>query len=425
MRILVLAFLVVGMATQGFSAADPLIGADARIESLRKADAEIVVLDKKGRPVPEAKVHVEQVRHAFLFGANIFGLFEYPDPKQEAAYEQAFTGLLNYATLPFYWAQYEPQAGQTEAGQTRLEKMARWCAQRHIAVKGHPLVWHEVYPSWAPMEAGEAQARLKTRVESLVGHYKGLIDRWDVINEATVAADKGDNGESRWIKRDGPESVAGQCLGWAREANTNAFLLYNDYNLDESTEKLAGALASRMDAMGIQSHMHKGTWPLEKIWETCERFGKVGKPLHFTETTVLSGDLMDSKDMDYRTQRKDWLSTPEGEREQADYVERYYTLLFSNEHVEAITWWDLMDGAWLGAPGGLLRKDLTPKPAYQRLMALIKGKWWTRADLQADAQGRARLRGFLGTYRVTVSSPDGKISAVLELKKGSNVWRLK
>jgi len=93
--------------------------------------------------------------------------------------------------------------------------------------------------------------------------------------------------------------------------------------------------------------------------------------------------------------------------------------------VEAITWWDLMDGGWLGAPAGLIRKDLSPKPAYARLMALIKGKWWTSLDLSTDAAGLAKARGFLGTYRVTVETAEGRRSGEFELKKGRNVWQLK
>jgi len=44
-----------------------------------------------------------------------------------------------------------------------------------------------------------------------------------------------------------------------------------------------------------------------------------------------------------------------GEARQADYAERFNTLLFSRPSVEAITWWDLRDAGWQGAPGGLVR----------------------------------------------------------------------
>ena len=90
-------------------------------------------------------------------------------------------------------------------------------------------------------------------------------------------------------------------------------------------------------------------------------------------------------------------------------------MLFSHPAVEAITWWDFSDrGAWQRAPAGLLRKDLSPKPVYQRLMALIKDKWWTRTTTKTDADGMARFRGFLGQYHVTVAV-DGKPSVTKQM----------
>ncbi|MCD6507549.1 hypothetical protein J7M22_13115 [Candidatus Poribacteria bacterium] len=50
-------------------------------------------------------------------------------------------------------------------------------------------------------------------------------------------------------------------------------------------------------------------------------------------------------------------------------------MLFSHPSVEAITWWDFSDrGAWQGTAAGFLRKDMSPKPAYERLTELVKGK---------------------------------------------------
>ena len=50
------------------------------------------------------------------------------------------------------------------------------------------------------------------------------------------------------------------------------------------------AAGATMDAIGIQSHMHGGEWPLEKAWQVCETYARFGRPLHFTELTVLSGE---------------------------------------------------------------------------------------------------------------------------------------
>jgi hypothetical protein len=156
--------------------------------------------------------------------------------------------------------------------------------------------------------------------------------------------------------------------------------------------------------------MHGGEWPIERVWEVCEHYARFGKPLHFTELTVLSGE--------HGWQREQpWPTTAEGEARQAEYVERLYTVLFSHPAVEAITWWDFNDGEWQGAPAGLVRADLTPKPAYDRLMELIKGKWWTIAEAETDEAGEARFRGFLGRYRVRVTTSAGATEGEIELRR--------
>ena len=139
------------------------------------------------------------------------------------------------------------------------------------------------------------------------------------------------------------------------------------------------------DVIGIQSHQHGGVWSNRKIWETCERFARFGVPLHFTETTILSG----KPGWELAERGEDWSSTPEGEATQAREVERFYTMLYSHPAVEAITWWDFSDrAAWQRAPAGFLRRDMSPKPAYEALHRLVKDKWWTRTTVRTDDQGK-------------------------------------
>ncbi|MCL6475306.1 MAG: endo-1,4-beta-xylanase [Firmicutes bacterium] len=388
--------------------------ADSRIEKHRKADFTVKVVDRQGKPVAGAQVEVAQTRHAFLFGCNIFPLFSYQGEMHEK-YGSQFAALLNYATLAFYWGMYEPERGRK--GREEQERIARWCQQRGIATKGHPLVWHTVYPQWAPNEVDQVKPLLLERIREIVSQFKGLIDRWDVVNEATEP-NMPVNGVSNWIKRDGSVAVVLECLTCAREANPKAFLLYNDWYIQPPYEKLAEELVRRnapVDAFGLQSHMQRGEWPLERAWQICETYARFGKPLHFTEVTVLSGQH------GWELPRP-WRTTPDGEARQADYVEKFYTILFSHPAVEAITWWDFMDGGWMGAPAGLVREDLSPKPVYHRLMRLIKGKWWTKETVRTNARGEAKLRGFLGDYQVTVNATAGRRTQQFTLKRGRNEW---
>src|SRR5690606_3235023 len=121
----------------------------------------------------------------------------------------------------------------------------------------------------------------------------------------------------------------------------------------------------QIDVIGIQSHMHQGYWGVEKTQKVLARFERFNLPIHFTENSFLSGHLVPSEYDDLQDYRDDdWQSTPEGEARQLEEVVTHYKTLLAHPLVESITWWDISDGAWLNAPAGLLRRDLSPKPAY-------------------------------------------------------------
>jgi GH35 family endo-1,4-beta-xylanase len=150
--------------------------------------------------------------------------------------------------------------------------------------------------------------------------------------------------------------------------------------------------------------MHQGYWGEEKTEAILDRFSRYGLPIHFTETTIVSGELMPPEIEDLNDHQVDsWPSTPEGEARQADEIERHYRTLLAHPSVEAITYWGMNDaGMWLGAPGGFVRVDGTPKPSYERLHHLVNDEWGTPpTTVVTDAEGRLRFNGFLGDYRVT------------------------
>jgi endo-1,4-beta-xylanase len=382
-----------------------LASSSERIQQSRTAEVRLHLVDESGEPLRDTKAHVQLARHEFKFGCNAFLLNWVADDKLRRAYEERFTALLNYATLPFYWAGYERAKDVTQ--EERLRGMAEWCARHQVPAKGHPLVWHEVFPKWGhDCPDDEVLARLERRVKEIVSLFRGSVDIWDVVNEATVSH-RFDNAIGRWIAAKGAASCAAQALHWAREANPSATLLYNDFNVSEDFQGLIAALLDRgapLDAIGIQSHMHKGTWPLEKAWQVCETYARFGLPLHWTELTILSGRLKAVDDDDWHARRTDWPSTPQGEAAQAEYGAKLYTLLFSHPAVEAITWWDLSDhGSWQGAPSGLIREDMTPKPLYERLHQLVREEWSTDVRTTSDENGQVRLRCFFGRYQVEVA----------------------
>lgn len=376
----------------------------------RAADATVTVtLD--GEPLADREVELSQVRHKFLFGCTGFEFAEYASgesdrPERDERLIELWEGLFNFATLPFYWGRFEPERGKPDT--RRLLATARWLADRGHIVKGHPLTWHTVTADWL-LDLDNAEiARAQTdRIRREMTDFAGVIDMWDVINEAVIMPifDKYDNGITRLCREIGRIPMVRMVFDAAREANPGAVLLLNDFDMSAAYECLIEGLLEagvQIDVLGLQSHMHQGYWGEEKTLSILERFSRYGLPIHFTETTILSGDLMPPEIVDLNDfEVEQWPSTPEGEERQADEIERHYRTLLSHPSVEAITYWGMSDGGWLGAPGGFVRTDRTPKPSYERLHRLVNEEWGTPPTKTAtDADGRLRFNGFLGDYRI-------------------------
>jgi GH35 family endo-1,4-beta-xylanase len=382
----------------------------ARIDRYRKRTLRIHLTDAAGHAVPNARVEFSQTRQSFWFGCNLFGLDVHATDARQEEYQQRFAALFNYATLPFYWGSYERTPGQTS--EARLREMAIWCRDHHITAKGHPLIYAIVYPSWAPKDAAGAIPLLQHRVTEIIQRFDGLINVFDVFNEANSATNYPKTGVGAWVARDGAAQAVGTALQWARDADSQHHdtFLYNDYMLTGSNIALLRSLAEHHqlpDVIGVQSHMHGANWPLADIWMTAQRFAQFHRPIHFTETTVLSGEhraIPNAPGPD----AKEWKTTPEGERAQADYVVKFYSILFSHPAVHAVTWWDFSDhNAWLGAPAGLLREDMSAKPAYQALMQLIHHDWTTHDARLTDGSGDCEIRAFCGEYAISVRDSGG------------------
>lgn len=380
----------------------------------RTGSAEVALTAPSGEQLALREVTVEQVRHAFGFGNIGFELVPHANGEADLTeLADAWLGLFDTATLPFYWGRFEPERGRPDTG--RLHAAARWFAERGVRLKGHPLVWHTVKASWHdPLPSDEAERALRDRVTREVTDFAGLIDTWDAINEVAIMPefdnepDGVPNAVSRLARELGRTGIVRLAFETARAANPGAQLLINDFDLSPRYERvIEDALEAgvRIDAIGLQTHMHQGFRGEEQLLEVADRFARFGLPLHFTESSLVSGDLMppDIEDLnDYVVD--EWPSTPEGEERQAHEIERLYRALTAHPSVEAITYWGITDvGAWLGAPIGLLRADGSRKPAYDRLHALIRGEWWMQpTTLRTDADGRVRVEGWKGEYRITV-----------------------
>ena len=390
----------------------------------RIGEVTVTVPGPDGRPLADRVVTVAQQRHAFAFGNigfDFVGLVGGPPP---AAAGPVFGGathldlerlgelwlnLFNTATLPFYWGPYEPRRGATDV--ERLTRTAHWFADRGVTVKGHPLVWHTVQPPWLlDLELDEVERLQRNRIRELTGGFAGVIDLWDAINEAVIMPvfANGDNAITRLARDRGRIAMVRMAFEEARAANPAATLVLNDFDLTSAYECLIeGVLEAgiRIDAIGLQTHMHQGYRGEDYMRDMLDRFARYGLPLHLTESTLVSGHLMppEIKDLnDYQIPQ--WPTTPEGEARQADEIVRHYRSLVAHPAVASINYWGLTDdGAWLGAPVGLIRADGSRKPSYDALAGLIKGDWWLPpTELRTGADGTVVVRGFFGDYTVTV-----------------------
>ena len=386
---------------------------DARIQEHRTTRATLVFKHADQRPLAGEEIEIAQTNHQFLFGSNGFFLLplvnnEVNDQERDrlSRVNEQFMKLMNYVTLPFYWGRFEPNQGQPDT--ERLLKTAQWCVDHQLLVKGHPLCWHTQTAPWLLQMDNEEifQAQLG-RIQREVSTFAGIIDTWDVLNEAVIMPifNKYDNGITRICRQLGRIKTIKAMFEAARQTNPKTVLLLNDFDVSPAYDILVeGCLEAgvEIDTIGIQSHMHQGYWGVEKTERILERFARFNLPIHFTETTLISGQLMPPEIEDLNDyQVKDWPTTPEGEERQARETLLHYKTLMAHPLVAGITWWDLMDGQWLNAPSGLLRKDGSAKPAYEHLLRLVKDEWWLKPTrFQTDQEGKVEFRGFLGNYEL-------------------------
>ncbi len=396
----------------------------------RRAEARLRLLNPDGTPAAGLPVRIDQASHSFLFGCGAFDALALAAAREET--EKAllrermdkWLGLFDYGTLPFYWGLYEPEEGQTAFRETMAA--ASWLRERGVHVKGHPLCWHTVCAPWLLQysNAGILRRQIE-RVRREVTAYRGVVGLWDVINEAVIMPDfdRYDNAVTRICRETGRVRLVKELFAAARESNPDAVLLINDFNISPAYARLLEELLEAdvpIDAIGIQSHQHQGCWGREKLEEVLERFSRFGLPLHFTENTLISGELMPAHIVDLNDwQVESWPSTPEGEERQAREITELYTVLFSHPLVEAITTWDFIDGGWLNAPSGLLRADGSEKPSYHALRALIHGAWETHETRTTDADGFLSFTGFKGGY--TLQSEVGTASFELDGAKETSL----
>lgn len=177
-------------------------------------------------------------------------------------------------------------------------------AERHgMLLRGHTLVWHQQTPRWldrnALPSADEAADLLREYIHTLVGRYRGRVAHWDVVNEAITDPD-GPGGasvlraDSPWHRALGPDYIR-RAFSWAHEADPDARLYYNDYEIEALGPKSDAvyALLSSLVAdgapvhgIGYQGHLLNGWRATEAHRANLRRFAHLGLEWALTEVDV-------------------------------------------------------------------------------------------------------------------------------------------
>lgn len=371
-----------------------LAEAAVRIASDRQSDGVVRVVAANGEPVAGGKVRLRETRGEVRFGGNIYLFRKARTETQNRLYEERFGEIFDLATTDLYWVDYEVEKG--EPNYARTAEVAAWCGARGIAVKGHPLLWwhHSGRPRWDKNPPREVEI---LRVRSLVERFRGVIGTWDVVNEPAHTGEPVDDG-----------------FRAARDTDPKAELLINDFQVFHDGFPAYRALIAGMiergvplDGIGIQGHYPLNSrFPLREVARHLASYAALGKPLHVSELTPPSAgqEMIGTELMGV------W-----NEATQAEYAAKLYTICFAEPAVSSIVWWDLSDQKAWQPGGGLLRDDMSEKPAYIALRELLRGSFRTAFDGVTDAQGRLSFRGFRGSYEIEV---DGAEPARLEVRRG-------
>jgi len=339
--------------------------------------------------VERAKQLIERkgVRPGFLFGCNAFRFKDYGSP-----YSKLFESLFNYATLPFYMGDIEKIQGERDY--SRVDTILKALEHTSIIKKGHPLIFlvpNSTTPEWARYKSFEETKNIcLSYVRNTILKYRGRFNLWDVINEAHVQPDT-EHGVEMILGLTKEQNVELSCAAvkTAREADPTCFRIVNntgtwsDYYMGRKPSpwqqnvydylKMLEDAGCEYEAIGLQ-YYHSGRDLLE-FERDLERFSHFKKPLHITELQIPSS----SEDIP----GNEWWGGGIGgsgflwhgneftETIQADWVEYVYTILYSKPYVDAITWWDMADPAFV-PHGGLVNEDLCPKESYYRLKTLLE-----------------------------------------------------
>ena len=264
-------------------------------------------------------------------------------------------------------------------------------AQRHgLKLRGHALVWHTQTPSWLFVDNNGNTVskdvllqRMKAHITTVVNRYKGKIYAWDVVNEAI--SDNPDEllRKSAWLEIIGEDFIA-KAFEYARAADPDAKLYYNDYNaiIPEKRDRIYKMLKSLVendvpiDGVGIEGHWSIFGPSEEELRKALDMYSSLGLEVQITELDV-SLYPWEKDQRELKPGESDEF-TPELEQKQLEAYDMFFKVFRDYKDVlTGVTFWNLSDRySWLDhypVEGRknyplLFDEEFKPKKAYYEVI---------------------------------------------------------
>jgi endo-1,4-beta-xylanase len=193
------------------------------------------------------------------------------------------------------WDATEPTQGTfTYSAAQQIVDFATNHGQR---VRGHNLAWHSQQPTWVNSLSGTAlRNAMLNHVTNVAGHFAGHIFAWDVVNEAFN--EDGSRRQSN-LQATGNDWIEAAFRA-AHNADGNAKLCYNDFNIDNATSpKTQAVLAMVRDfksrgvpitCVGLESHFTGGSSYPANYRTTIQNFVNAGVTVQITELDITNAN---------------------------------------------------------------------------------------------------------------------------------------
>ena len=234
-----------------------------------------------------------------------------------------------------------------------------WAVQNNKRAHGHTLLWHSSNPDWLKNFQGDSAAwenLMKTHIQTVVGHFKGRVKSWDVVNEAFEnngslrlrGISKAEDG-SIWAQKLGEDYIA-RAFKYAHETDPNALLFYNDFGQEGNAAKTKAIIemANDLKKRGIPIHglglqFHIGVSQTDANLETAiQQLAQTGLLIHISELDVLVSDWQKNDKLQYTETLQNKQSA------KYKFIAQTYRRLVPKNQQHGITTWNVGDSdSWV------------------------------------------------------------------------------